>query len=121
MSENKTAFQQFYEDQLEYLYRNDVDNLIDDHYNENAELVAFDYVVRGREALKAHFRVYLKNLAGLHVESTDKYRETDDTIFLEASVTMDAGAAKVYDAFVMRDGKIDYHFTGVMSFTPKGA
>ena len=34
-------------------------------------------------------------------------------VFLEATVTTNLGQVQVYDAFVMRDGKVAYHFTGV--------
>jgi hypothetical protein len=53
-------------------------------------------------------------LGGIELKSTDKYTETDDTIFFEATVVTGAfGEAKVYDAFVLRDGKATHHFTGV--------
>jgi hypothetical protein len=104
---------QFYERQLQYLFDKDVDGLIDNNYNEDAVLVSFDNVVRGRPALKEHFRNYLQMLGDLKVKSTDKFQETDDTIFFEASVESNFGPAVVYDSFVLDNGKISYHFTGV--------
>lgn len=103
---------EFYERQLDYLFKKDVDGLIDNHYDEDAELIGFDFVVKGRDALKEHFRNYLGMLGDLKVKSTDKFRETDDTIFFEASVETDLGSAVVYDAFVLENGKVRYHFTG---------
>jgi len=61
---------------------------------------------------------YLDGLPGMKVMSTDKFVETADTIFLEATISLDAGEAKVYDAFVLRAGKIVRHFAGLRSFTP---
>ena len=110
---SKTPAEQFYDDQLGYIYAGDVDGLIDNHYTEDALLVGFDFAVRGRDALKVHFRNYLKGLGKLTVKSTDKFRDTGDTLFFEASVVSDLGPAVVFDAFVMKDGKISYHFTGV--------
>lgn len=105
----------FYDEQLEYLASHDVDGLIDNHYDENAVLISFDVgAIRGREALKEHFRNYLQALGNLTVKSTDKFTETEDTIFFEATVTSNLGEARVYDALVLRNGKIVYHFTGVM-------
>jgi hypothetical protein len=52
-------------------------------------------------------------LGDLKVTSTDKFRETDDTIFFEAHVVTTLGPAVVFDGLVLRDGKISYHFTGV--------
>lgn len=103
----------FYDEQLKYLAANDVDGLIDNHYNEDAVLTSVDFAVRGRPALKEHFRNYLKTLGNLKVTSTDKFYETKDTIFFEAHVISDLGPAIVFDGFVMKNGKISYHFTGV--------
>jgi hypothetical protein len=104
---------EFYKEQLDYLFAKDVDGLIDNHYNEDAILIGFDFVVKGRDALKAHFRTYLQTLGHLEVQSTNKFRETEDCIFFEASVISDLGHAEVYDALVLQSGKISYHFTGV--------
>ena len=49
------------------------------------------------------------------LESTDKYTETEDTIFLEATVSTDLGRTRVFDAFVLKGGKASYHFTGVIA------
>lgn len=104
----------FYQRQLDYLRAKNVDGLIEAHYDDDAVLISFDRTVRGHDALKDHFRGYLEMLGDLVVESTDKFTETDDAIFLEATVTSNLGGARVYDAFVLRDGKISHHFTGVI-------
>jgi len=109
----KIQAREFYKEQLDYLFAKDVDGLIDNHYNEDATLIGFDFVVKGRDALKAHFRNYLQMLGHLEVKSTNKFREAEDTIFFEASVVSDLGPAEVYDALVLKKGKIEYHFTGV--------
>ncbi len=108
-----TVGQAFYDEQLDFLVRKDVDGLIDGHYHDEALLVGFDFTVRGRDALKTHFRGYLQMLGFLELVSTDKFTETGDSLFFEATVKTSLGTAKVYDAMVIRDGKIAYHFTGV--------
>src|SRR5256885_16742286 len=118
-SETKTMGKAFYDEQVDYLVRNDVDGLIESHYAPDAELIGFEFVVRGTEALKVHFRQYLKGLPGLQLVSTDKFRESEDAVFFEATVDTDYGRARVYDAFVLRGGKATHHFTGLLSFTPK--
>ena len=105
---------EFYDRQIRYLLDRDTDTMIDEHYNENATLVSHNAVVRGREELKPYFRGYVEMLGDLEVVSTDKFTDTGDTIFFEATVNSALGQARVYDAFVLRDGRIDYHFTGVM-------
>lgn len=103
-----------HERQLAYLQAGDVDGLIAQHYHDDALLVTFDTAVRGRDALMAYFRRYMQQLGRLEVVSTDRFTETGDTIFLEATVTSALGTARVYDALVLREGKISYHFAGVM-------
>jgi ketosteroid isomerase-like protein len=109
----KVRAKEFYQEQLDYLSAKDVDGLIDNHYNEDAILIGFDFVVKGRDALKAHFRNYLHTLGHLEVKATNKFRETEDALFFEASVVSALGPAEVYDAMVLQGGKISYHFTGV--------
>lgn len=103
----------FYEKQLDYIFAGDVDGLIDNHYTEDAQLIGADLIVTGRPALKEHFRGYLKRLGKLTVKSTGQFKESDDSIYLEADVVTDLGPAVVYDAWVLKDGKISHHFTGV--------
>lgn len=115
MAESKnTAGWKFYNEQTDYLLRKDIEGLIDNHYNRDALLIAFDFTVRGSDALKKHFVDYLNNLGSLKVKSTDRFTETEDSIFFEATVeTGRYGEVKVYDALVLKNGKISYHFTGV--------
>ncbi|MDP9313448.1 MAG: nuclear transport factor 2 family protein [Chloroflexota bacterium] len=104
----------FYEQQIAYLQAKDVDGLIDNHYNADAVLISFDNKIKGRDALKAYFRGYLELLGRLEVKSTDNFAETEDVIYFTATVESALGEARVYDAFILRDGKISYHISGVM-------
>ena len=105
---------EFYDRHVQFLLDRDVDGLIATNYNEDALLVTHQAVVRGREDLKTFFRGYLDMLGDLEVLSTDAFTETGDTILFEATMRSNLGEARVYDAFVLRDGRIDYHFAGVM-------
>jgi hypothetical protein len=108
-----TGKRQLYEAQLRYLQAGDVDGLIDNQYTDDALLVSFDNQIRGNAALKEYFRGYLQVLGTIEVLSTDRFVETDDTVFFEATMKTNLGQARVFDAWVLRDGKISYHFTGV--------
>lgn len=110
---NEAAAREFYESQLRYLGDMDVDGLIDNQYNDDAVLISFQGTVVGADALKTHFGGYLEMLGKITVNETTSFAFTDDTIFFEAKVSTKMGDATVYDAWVMRDGKIAYHFTGV--------
>jgi ketosteroid isomerase-like protein len=103
----------FFNEQLEYLGAGAVDALIDEHYTEDALLISGELVIRGRDALKAHFRTYLQSLGQLKVDSLDTFKETPDCIYFEATVTTAIGQARLFDAWVLREGKISYHVTGV--------
>lgn len=108
-----TPAKQFYCQQVEYLIAGDADRLVEANYNDGAVLTAAEWTVRGKDELKKHFRNYLKWVKIQEVLSTDKFVETDNTVLFEATVRSNHGVVKVYDTFVLRDGKIDYHFTGV--------
>lgn len=105
--------QALYDRQITFLQANDVDGLIDTNYADDAEIISFDFVVRGKEALRKHFRNYLAGLQGITLLSTDHFAATEDAVFFEATVNTGAyGKVRVYDAFVLRDGRIWRHFTG---------
>jgi ketosteroid isomerase-like protein len=108
----------FYDRQVALLEAGDVETIVTEQYAEDAVLVSFDVTRRGRAELRDHFHGYLAQLGGLKVLSTDKYTETDDAVFFEATVQTGHGVAKVYDVFVLRDGQATQHFTGLISFTP---
>jgi hypothetical protein len=103
----------FFDEQIALLEQDRTDELIERHYQPDAVLVSFQGVVRGHEALRRHFRCYMQKLGKLTVLSLDQFAETEDTLFFEASVSTSLGEARVYDAFVLRDGKVTHHFTGI--------
>jgi hypothetical protein len=108
----------FYDHQVAFLEANDVPGLIASQYAPDAELVGFDVRVKGTQALHQHFTNYLSRLGSIKVISTDKFTETEDAIMFEATIQVAAGVARVYDAFVLEDGKAIYHFTGLLGFVP---
>jgi hypothetical protein len=109
----ETPGRRFYKDQIALLRPDTTDELIDRHYQQDAVLISFEKVVQGHAALKEHFHAYLKMLGTVEVLSLDQFIETEDTIFVEATVRTAMGQAKVYDAFVLSGGKATHHFTGV--------
>lgn len=109
-----TPRKKMYENRVELLMAGDVDRLVEEHYNEDAVLMSFDFIVRGRAALKAHFRNFVRWVALKEVISTDRFVETDDSFFYEATAVTNYGVGRVYDAYCLRDGKIDRHFTGMI-------
>ena len=109
----QTAGQAFYHDQIKLLQDGRTDERIDTHYHQDAKLVSFANVVHGRDDLKLYFRAYMAKLGKLEIVSLDNFVETPDSILFEATVQTSTGQARVYDAFVLRDGKATHHFTGL--------
>ena len=111
-------YRDFYLRQLDFLDKKDVEGLIHNQYTEDATLLNFDYYIKGTDALIEYFKGYIAGLGYIKLLSTDKYTEGDDSLYFEATVETAGGIAQVYDVFVMRDGKIWRHFSGLRSFTP---
>jgi hypothetical protein len=103
----------FYDEQIALLQQNNADELIERHYHSDAVLGTFQGIVRGQEALRQHFRGYMAKLGKLTVRSLDQFAETEDSLFFEAAVETALGVARVYDAFVLKQGRATHHFTGL--------
>jgi hypothetical protein len=116
---SETPGKAFYESQIKALEEGDLNALID-QYTDDALLLGYEVQVRGREGLREYMRGYMARLGSFRLVSTDKWAETDDSILFEATMETALGVARVYDAFVLRDGKAAYQFTGILSLQPKG-
>ncbi|PYE54805.1 nuclear transport factor 2 family protein [Deinococcus yavapaiensis] len=110
----------FYERQVAALQANDIDAIVR-QYTDDARVVGFDFQVQGSDAIRTHFTNYMARLGFVRLVSTDKFTETPDAIFFEATVNVQGGQARVYDVFVLRDGRATHHFTGLLGFTPESA
>jgi hypothetical protein len=104
----------FYQRQIAALEAGDLNALLT-QYHPDATMVGFDFMVKGHVAIKKHFQGYLERLGTLKLKSTDKFTETEDAIFFEATITSGLGEAQVYDVFMLHDGKATHHFSGVIS------
>ena len=116
---SQTPGRKFYDRQVELLEAGNVEELVRSQYHSDAVLVSFDVTRRGQDELLPHFREYLQHLGSMKVLSTDKFTETEDSIFFEATARTDHGTARVYDVFILDGGKATHHFTGLLSFEPK--
>jgi hypothetical protein len=103
----------FYEEQVKYLLDKDVENLVEKHYHDNAVIVSFDHVIRGKDALKAYFSQFFNSVTIERVVSTDNFVETEDTLMFQATVESNHGLIKTFDALVLEAGQIRVQFTGV--------
>jgi len=104
---------------MAYIAANDVDGMIDNQYTEDAALISpFNvltnpppHVVRGRDALKEFFRIYLDWQGEIAVESFYDVVMLDDSICFQAIFTSHTGRWVVGDEWYLRDGKIHRHYS----------
>jgi hypothetical protein len=108
-----TPGRRLYENQVRHLLAGDPDGLVEDNYDPDAVVASFDFHVRGHEALKAHFRDYMRSVRIEEIVSTDRFTESDDHVAFEATVRTNRGVVRVYDVITHRDGRIIHHFTGL--------
>lgn len=110
---------QFYLDHLAYLSRGDFDGLLRDHYHEDAEMVTFEFILKGHEAIKKYLTEDAPRVTGKILGvSLDYFAESDDVILYKASVkTEKFGTIKGDDAFYLKDGKILRHIA--LTISPK--
>ena len=109
-----TAGWKFFMKHIQFFIDKDVDGLVASDYTADAQCISYDFAVQGTEALKALFTNYIEMMGDIKLKSTDHWRETDDSILIEATMdTSRAGERKVYDVFMMKNGKITHHFTGL--------
>jgi hypothetical protein len=113
-----TAGRQFYDRQIACLETGDVPRLIAEQYHADAILIGFDMTVQGHAALFDHFTNYMAQVGQIKLKSTDRFTETDDAIFFEATILTAHGEARVYNVFLLKDNKATHHFTGLIAFTP---
>jgi uncharacterized membrane protein len=106
--------QVFYQRQITALEARDTTSLLA-QYHPNATIAGFDFTVKGHDAIRKHFDDYLNHLGMLKLKNTDKFAETEDAIFFEATMITNLGEATVYNVFLLRDGKATHHFTGLIS------
>jgi len=106
--------QDIYDRQIECLKTGDLDGLMD-QYTDDAQLIRFDMVVSGKEALRAFFAEYIAHIQPFELVSTDKYTDTENSMFFEATVSANGNPVRVYDVFILEEGKISRHFAGILS------
>ena len=108
--------QEFYDNHLVLLANNDVNELVDHDYHDDAVMILLvaeePIYVNGKAELKVQLGDYLTNIYRGFV-STEKLAITDDSIHLEATIMTPWGESRVYDALYLKDGKIFRHYSGV--------
>lgn len=119
MATTTTPGRRFFDQHMAYIAADDVDGMVDSQYTQDAVLISpFDvldtpppHIVRGNQALKDFFRKYLAWQGDIKIESLYDFAELDDSVTFQAIFTSKTGRWVVGDAWHLRDGKIDRHYS----------
>ena len=81
------------------------------HYHDDAELVTFEFVLKGKDAIKQYLSVDQPRQSGKILGMTmDAYAESDDVILFTSAVTSERlGVFIARDALYVKDGKVLRH------------
>lgn len=98
----------FYNEQIAYISAGDFDRLMSEHYHDDAELVTFEFVLKGKDAIKQFLAVDGPAQMGRVLSMrTLHYAESDDMIIFVAEVNSEnLGYFQARDAYYLKDGKI---------------
>jgi hypothetical protein len=99
---------------IELLVAGMTDQLVDECYSQDAVLISLDGSVKGKAALKEYFGKHIPDLGSVELKGIDKLEETEDAVFAELTVTTGKyGDVTSYEAFVLRGGMAEYHFSAL--------
>ena len=99
---------------VQFFKDKDVDGLLASDYTDDARLMSYDFDLQGKDQLKFAFTQYLDTIGDFTLDSTEQFHMTPTAVILEATLTTEkAGIRRVWDVFLLRDGKISHHFTGL--------
>lgn len=105
----------FYDEQLSLLADGNPEALVNAHYADDVVMVVNTgeepIIANGKDEVLNLFTYYLANVYRGYV-STEKYTETSDSIFFEATIDTDDGPLKIYDVLVLENDKIVRHYSG---------
>ena len=105
-----TKGEKFFQEHADYIGKGDIDGLMEAHYHEDAEMVTFEFVLKGREAIGNYMKESPRTTGNVLGMSIDYFAESDDVIIFKASIkTEKFGTIKADDAFYLEDGKIRRH------------
>ncbi len=106
----------FFEDRMALLGSGDIDSLVA-QYADDAEIVRFLGVARGRDEIRAYLIGLLAAHQSYELVSLDQFQESGDSLIWEATVETTAGPLQIYDVFVFdAAGQITRHFPGLQGY-----
>jgi hypothetical protein len=93
--------------------KGDIDTLMREHYHDDAELVSFEFVKKGKDEIAKYLRVDEPAQAGqVSSVETVALAESDDVIIATAIITTEKmGRFVARDALYLKDGKVFRHIS----------
>ncbi len=100
-----------YNRQLAYLLRGDIDGLLRDQYTDDCELVTFEFVLKGKEAIGQYLKVDSPAKSGQILGlKTTHFVTTDDCVIFNAVVESEKmGRFIARDVLYIKDERIHRH------------
>lgn len=111
-----TPGQEFFQEQMDYMAKGDIDGLLLNHYHEDAEMVTFEFTLKGRKALKKYLTVDNPAKSGkVYSFTVNDFVESEDVIMFTATVNSEKlGTFIARDTFFLKEGKIYRHIALTM-------
>ena len=107
---------ELFDKRMELLSAGDVAGVLE-QYADDAEVVRFVGVARGKTEIGAFLTGYLAAHGQFDLISLDQFIETEDAVMWEATVSTANGAARVFDAMLLDEsGRIRREFPGVHGY-----
>lgn len=105
------AGEEFYQKMLGYLGQGDIDGMMAECYHDDAEMVTFEFTLKGKDAIRQYLAVdepaQMGQVMGMN---RDFFATSDDVIIFKASVKSEKmGTIKADDALYLKEGKIYRH------------
>lgn len=107
---------ELFDRRMELLSAGDVAGLVE-QYADDAEVVRFLGVARGKQEIRSFLTGYLAAHGRFDLISLDQFLETEDAVMWEATVDTANGAARVFDVMMLdENGRIRREFPGLHGY-----
>ena len=107
---------ELFDSRMELLSAGDIAGVLE-HYADDAEVIRFLGVARGKQEIRGLLTGYLAAHGRFNLISLDQFFETEDAVIWEATVDTANGAAQIYDAMMLdENGRIRREFPGLHGY-----
>ena len=98
--------QEFLQQMSAYKSRQDWDGLLENLYHDDAEVISFDFILRGKEEIKKHYVEGGEVTGKVTGVSMDYFTESDDVVMYKGTISTEDRTIKSDEAFYLKDGKV---------------